>query len=173
MASSMCGGDQVRSTKISVSCLQSSMVVGMSWCWRWRCWRVTFQWGKHKLQHVLWNTAEEYPLNPETGSQGMCSSMTMTQNTPPRQPLFYWRGWGDWLAKSVSWLKPNRHLWGILKRKVEVKNVSNILPLRDVVIEQWKKIQVGSCDAPGNSMPRRVKPLLDNEGGHTKYWKLT
>ena len=31
MASSMCGGDQVRSTKISVSCLQSNMVVGMSW----------------------------------------------------------------------------------------------------------------------------------------------
>ena len=31
MASSMCGGDQVRSTKISMSCLQSSMVVGMSW----------------------------------------------------------------------------------------------------------------------------------------------
>ena len=30
-ASSMCGGDQVRSTKISVSCLQSSLVVGMSW----------------------------------------------------------------------------------------------------------------------------------------------
>ena len=25
------GGDQMRSTKISVSCLQSSMVVGMSW----------------------------------------------------------------------------------------------------------------------------------------------
>ena len=31
MASSMCGGDQERSTKISVSCLQSSMVVRMSW----------------------------------------------------------------------------------------------------------------------------------------------
>ena len=30
MASSMCVGDQVRSTKISVSCLQSSKVVGMS-----------------------------------------------------------------------------------------------------------------------------------------------
>ena len=28
---SMCGGDQERSTKISVSCLQSSIVVGMSW----------------------------------------------------------------------------------------------------------------------------------------------
>ena len=31
MASSMCGSDQARNTKISVSCLQSSMVVGMSW----------------------------------------------------------------------------------------------------------------------------------------------
>ena len=31
MASSMWGVDQVRSTKISVSCLQSSMAVGMSW----------------------------------------------------------------------------------------------------------------------------------------------
>ena len=29
--SSMCGGNQERSIKISVSCLQSSMVVGMSW----------------------------------------------------------------------------------------------------------------------------------------------
>ena len=31
MVSSMCGGDQESRTKISVSCLQSSMVVGMSW----------------------------------------------------------------------------------------------------------------------------------------------
>ena len=31
MASSICGGDQVRSNKISVSCLQSSMLVGMLW----------------------------------------------------------------------------------------------------------------------------------------------
>ena len=31
MASSMCGGDQERSTKISVSSLQSSIVVGISW----------------------------------------------------------------------------------------------------------------------------------------------
>ncbi len=31
MVSSVCGGNQVRSTKTSVSCLQSSMVVGVSW----------------------------------------------------------------------------------------------------------------------------------------------
>ncbi len=31
MVSSVCGGNQARSTKTSVSCLQSSMVVGVSW----------------------------------------------------------------------------------------------------------------------------------------------
>ncbi len=31
MVSSVCAGNQVRSTKTSVSCLQSSMVVGVSW----------------------------------------------------------------------------------------------------------------------------------------------
>ncbi len=31
MVSSVCGGNQVRSTKTSVSCLQSSMVVRVSW----------------------------------------------------------------------------------------------------------------------------------------------
>ena len=25
---------------------------------------------------------------------GQCSSMSMTQNTPPRRPQLYWRGWG-------------------------------------------------------------------------------
>ena len=69
MASSICGSDQVRSTKISVSFLQSSMVMGMSWSKA--AWVLLFHWGKHELQHVLWNTAAEHdPLPPETGSQG-------------------------------------------------------------------------------------------------------
>ena len=41
---------------------------------------------------------------------GQCSSMTMTPNTPPRQPLLTEEagGKGDGLAKHVSWLEPNR-----------------------------------------------------------------
>ena len=31
----------------------------------------------------------------------------------------------------------------------------------------------GYLEALVNSMPRRVKALLDNDGGHTKYWQLT
>ncbi len=36
-------------------------------------------------------------------------------------------------------LNPIEHLWGILKRKVEERKVSNIHQLRDVVMEEWKR----------------------------------
>ncbi len=32
-----------------------------------------------------------------------------------------------------------KHLWGILKRKVEKRKLSNIHLLRDVVMEEWKR----------------------------------
>ncbi len=62
------------------------------------------------------------------------------------------------------------YLWGILKRKVEEHKVSNIHQLRDVVMEKWKRTPVATCEALVNSMPKRVKTVLENNGGHTKYW---
>ena len=46
---------------------------------------------------------------------------------------------------------------------------SNICQLRDVVMEEWKSISGVTCEALVNSMPKRVKAVLDNDGGHTKY----
>ena len=77
----------------------------------------------------------------------------------------------DWPSRSLE-LNPIEHR-GILKRKVEVCIVSNICQLRDVVMEEWKSIPVAPCEALVNSMPRRVKAVLDNDSGHTKYWELT
>ena len=74
----------------------------------------------------------------------------------------------DWPSMSPD-LNPIEHLWGILKRKVEVCKASNICQLCDVVMEKWKSIPVVTCEALVNSMPRRVKAVLDNHGGHTKY----
>ena len=74
----------------------------------------------------------------------------------------------DWPSMSPD-LNPIEHLWGILKRKVEVCKVSNIYQLRDVVLEECKSIPVATCEALVNSMPRRVKAVLDTDGGHTKY----
>ena len=66
-------------------------------------------------------------------------------------------------------LNPIEHLWGILNRKVEVCKVSNICQVCEVVMEEWKSIPVATCEALVNSMPRRVKAVLDNDDGHTKY----
>ena len=78
----------------------------------------------------------------------------------------------DWPSMSPD-LNPIEHLWRILKRKVEVCKISNICQLRNVVMEEWKSIPVATYEALVNSMPRRIKAVLDNDGGHTKYWQLT
>ena len=78
----------------------------------------------------------------------------------------------DWPSMSPD-LNPIKHLWGILKQKVEVCKVSNISQLYNVIMEEWKSLPVAICEALVNSMPRRVKAVLDNDGGHTKYWQLT
>ncbi len=40
---------------------------------------------------------------------------------------------------------------------------------RDAVMEEWKRTPVETCEALMNSMPKRVKEVLENNGGHTKY----
>ncbi len=61
------------------------------------------------------------------------------------------------------------HLWSILKRKVEERKVSNIHQPCDVVMKEWKRTPVATCEALVNSMAKRVKAVLENNGGHTKY----
>ena len=74
----------------------------------------------------------------------------------------------DWPSITPD-LNPIEHLWGIIKWKMEVHKVSNIHQLCDVVMEECKSILMATCEALANSMPRRVKAVLDNDGGHTKY----
>ncbi len=66
-------------------------------------------------------------------------------------------------------LNPIAHLWGSLKRKVEDHKVSNIHQLCDVIMDEWKRTPVATCEALVNSMPKRVKAVLENNGGHTKH----
>ncbi len=72
----------------------------------------------------------------------------------------------DWPSMSPD-LNTIEHLWGILKRKVKERKFSNIHQLRDVVMEEWKRNPVATCEALVNSMPKRVKVVLGNNGGHT------
>ena len=98
MASSMCGGDQVRSTKISLSCLQSSVVVGMSWSGA--AWVLQVLESYISLRETWTPTCtvkyccRAWSPPSRNWVAGQCFSMTMTPNTPPRRPLLYWRDWG-------------------------------------------------------------------------------
>ncbi len=72
----------------------------------------------------------------------------------------------DWPSMSPD-LSPIEHLWVILKWKVEERRVSNIYRLCDVIMEEWKRNPVAACEALVNSMPKRVKAVLENNGDHT------
>ena len=38
--------------------------------------------------------------------------------------------------------------------------------------QEWKRTPVATCEALVNSMPKRIKAVLENNGGHTKYRHL-
>ena len=42
-------------------------------------------------------------------------------------------------------------------------------PACDVVMEEWKRTPVATYEALVKSIPKRVKAVLENNGGHTKY----
>ncbi len=56
---------------------------------------------------------------------------------------------------------------------MEERKVSNIHQLRDVVMEEMKRTPVATCEALVNSMPKRVKAVLEDNGGHWPHKILT
>ncbi len=47
--------------------------------------------------------------------------------------------------------------------------MSNFQQLRDVIVEEWKRMRATTCAALVNSMSMRIKAVLDNNGAPTKY----
>ncbi len=75
----------------------------------------------------------------------------------------------EWPSMSSD-LNPIEHMWGILKQKVEKHHVSNIKQLRDVIMEEWKRMPATTCAALVNAMLRSIKAVLDKNSAPTKYW---
>ncbi len=61
----------------------------------------------------------------------------------------------QWPSMSPD-LNPIEHLWGILKRQVEHHSQSSIQSLKEVILEEWKKIDLSKCCQLVHSMPRRL-----------------
>ncbi len=159
MVSSVCGGNQVNSTKTSVSCLQSSMVVGVS---RFGAAWVLPALGSYSSLREPWTptctvTDWSRAWSPPFGDWATGQYFNMITTTALQKKLRV--KVMDWPSMSPD-LNPIEHLWGIHKWKVEERN--------DVVIE-WKRTPVATCEALVNSMPKRVKKVLENNGVHTQY----
>ncbi len=169
MVSSVCGGNQVRITKTSVSCLQSSMVVGESWSGA--AWVLLGSDSSLREPWIptctvtYWSGAWSPPFRGWAAGQysNMITSSALLKELRVKVM--------DWPSMSPD-LNPIEHLWGILKRKVEERKVSDIHQLGDVVMEEWKRTSVATCAALVNSMLKRVKAALENNGGHHKILTL-
>ncbi len=153
--------------------VQRQLCLAYSQAWWWEChglglheccrhWGATIHWGNQGMPGCTGHTeAEHDPLPFGDWAAGQYSNMIMTTALLRGKVMV-------WQSMSPD-LNPIEHLWGILKLKVEERKVSNIHQLCDVVMEEWKRTPVATCEALVNSMPKRVKAVLENHGGHTKY----
>ncbi len=69
-------------------------------------------------------------------------------------------------VKVIQWpsmspdLNPIEHLWGILKRQVQHHSPSSIQSLKEVILEEWKNIDLSKCRQLVHSMPRRLGAVI-------------
>ncbi len=166
MVSSVCGGNQLRSTKTSVSCLQSSMVVGVSWSGA--AW-LLLELGSYSSLREPWMptctvTYWSRAWSPPFGdwAAGQYSNMIMTAALPKKLRVKVM----DWPSMSPD-LNPIEHLWGILKCSVWS---ARSLTSTSSVMSSRIRTPGATCEALVNSMPKINKTVLENNGGHTKYW---
>ena len=155
MLSSVCAGNQVRSTKTSVLCLQSWECHGLGLHECCQHWELQFIEGT--MNANMYCDILKQSMIPSL--QRLCCRAVFQHNDPKHTSktttAFLKKlrvNVMDWPSMSPH-LNPIEHLWGILKQKVEVCKVSNIHQLFDVVMEEWKRTPVVTCKALVNSMP--------------------
>ena len=76
----------------------------------------------------------------------------------------------EWPAQSPD-LNPIEHLWHHLKYKLQEYETAlqGVHQLWGRVEEEWNKIPPEVCQKLIESMPKRIKAVIQAKGGHTKY----
>jgi len=143
MASKLYGVAKVRNRKKNAWCLQWNMVVAVSLCGAaWvllvsgSCISLMASW-IHRCTALYWKRSCYHHSMPLVVVH--FSNMTMTLNTHLRPLLDFWRRTG-WKWFSGSWSEPNQTPMG---NSVEHHSPSSIQSLKEVILEEWKKIDYG------------------------------
>ena len=83
-----------------------------------------------------------------------------------------WIGWGPgtWPSNSPD-LNPIENLWHILKSNIRKRKQQprNKKQLVEALQEEWKKLDMDIVNSLCDSMPRRLRAVIDANGGPTGY----
>ena len=61
------------------------------------------------------------------------------------------------------------NFWAILDTNIRKRKISCKADLKEALIEEWAKITPQITQKLVDSMPNRLKMVVDQKGGHTKY----
>ncbi|MGH0115999.1 UNVERIFIED_CONTAM: hypothetical protein FKN15_060463 [Acipenser sinensis] len=81
----------------------------------------------------------------------------------------------DHQIKTLSWpaqspdLNPIENLWNVIKRKMDGHKPSNKAELLEFLRQERHKVTQHQYERLVESMPRRMKAVLENQGYSTKY----
>ena len=74
----------------------------------------------------------------------------------------------DWPAASPD-LNPIENVWALLKRAVNRKNPSSKQELKNIIQDEWNKLDNSIVQGLARSMPARLNKLLETKGAYTGY----
>ena len=74
----------------------------------------------------------------------------------------------DWPAQSPD-LNPIEHLWAFIKVKVAARLPKNIRELKQIIIEEWSRIPVETCQKYALSFKNYAMAIYEASGEHTNY----
>ena len=75
-----------------------------------------------------------------------------------------------WPPQSPD-LNPIEHLWDVVERVIQIMDVqpTNLQQLRDAFMSIWSKISEECFQHLVESVPQRIKAVLNAKGGPTRY----
>ena len=73
-----------------------------------------------------------------------------------------------WPANSPD-LNPIEHIWDVLGRRVHRGHLLNVQDFRNALVAEWQNVAPGVIRRYVNSMRARIRAVLANRGGRTRY----